>query len=122
MPQQQGNRSQAVRQMQLNRDAVNDETRTVRLSFASEEPYQRIWGMEILQCTPDAINLQRFNSGLGCLLYNHNRDQVIGHIESVEIIDNKAYADVRFDADEQSNLIYEKVKSGTLQGVSVGYR
>ena len=122
MPQQQGNRSQAVRQMQLNRDAVNDETRTVRLSFASEEPYQRIWGMEILQCTPDAINLQRFNSGLGCLLYNHNRDQVIGHIESVEIIYNKAYADVRFDADEQSNLIYEKVKSGTLQGVSVGYR
>ena len=122
MPQQQGNRSQATRQMQLNRDAVNDETRTVRLSFASEEPYQRWFGAEILHCAPEAINLQRFNSGLGCLLYNHNRDQVIGHIESVEITDNKAYADVRFDNDEQSNIIYEKVKSGTLQGVSVGYR
>lgn len=122
MPQQQGNRSQATRQMQLNRDAVNEETRTVRLSFASEEPYQRWFGAEILHCAPEAINLQRFNSGLGCLLYNHNRDQVIGHIEAVEITDNKAYADVRFDADEQSNIIYEKVKSGTLQGVSVGYR
>lgn len=122
MPQQQGNRSQAVRQMQLNRDAVNEETRTVRLSFASEEPYQRWFGAEILHCAPEAINLQRFNSGLGCLLYNHNRDQVIGHIESVEITGNKVYADVRFDNDEQSNLIYEKVKSGTLQGVSVGYR
>lgn len=122
MPQQQGNRSQAVRQMQLNRDAVNDETRTVRLSFASEEPYQRWFGAEILRCAPEAINLQRFNSGLGCLLYNHNRDKVIGHIENVEITDNKAYADVRFDNDEQSNIIYEKVKSGTLQGVSVGYR
>ena len=85
MPQQQGNRSQATRQMQLNRDAVNEETRTVRLSFASEEPYQRWFGAEILHCDPEAINLQRFNNGLGCLLFNHNRDQVIGHIESVEI-------------------------------------
>lgn len=122
MPQLKRNRSQAVRQIQLSRDAVNDENRTVRLSFASEEPYQRWFGAEILHCAPEAINLQRFNSGLGCLLYNHNRDQVIGHIEAVEITDNKAYADVRFDNDEQSNLIYEKVKSGTLQGVSVGYR
>jgi len=108
--------------LQLNRDAVNDELRTVRLSFASQEPYQRWFGMEILQCTPEAINLQRFNNGLGCLLYNHNRDKVIGHIEAVEIIDNRAYADVRFDTDEESNTIYEKVKNGTLQGVSVGYR
>lgn len=100
---------------------INDEDRTVRLSFASQEPYSRWFGSEYLLCTNESVNLQRFNDGLGCLLYNHDRDAVIGHIESTEIIDGRAYAVVKFDTDEQSELIYQKVKSGTLQGVSVGY-
>lgn len=92
------------------------------MSFASQEPYTRWFGPEILTCTPEAINLARFNNGLGCLLYNHNRDAVIGHIESTEIVDGRAYAIVRFDEDAESDAIYQKVKSGTLQGVSVGYK
>lgn len=91
------------------------------MSFASQEPYSRWFGSEYLLCTNESVNLQRFNDGLGCLLYNHDRDAVIGHIESTEIIDGRAYAVVKFDTDEQSELIYQKVKSGTLQGVSVGY-
>lgn len=55
-------------------------------------------------------------------MYNHNRDAVIGHIESTEIVDGRAYAIVRFDEDAESDAIYQKVKSGTLQGVSVGYK
>ena len=55
-------------------------------------------------------------------MYNHNRDAVIGHIESTEIVDGRAYAIVRFDDDAESDAIYQKVRSGTLQGVSVGYK
>lgn len=101
---------------------LNDDDRTVRLSFASQEPYERWFGPEILTCTPESINLSRFDEGLGCLLYNHNRDAVIGHVESTEIVDGRAYAVVRFDTDEASDAVYQKVKSGTLQGVSVGYK
>ena len=31
-------------------------------------------------------------------------------------------AEVEFDADESSEVIFQKVKSGTLKGVSVGYK
>lgn len=110
-----------TRSLQGQTETINESERTVRLSFASQEPYNRYYGPEILQCTSDSIDLQRFSDGLGCLLYNHNRDEVIGHIESTEIIDGRAYATVKFDTDEQSDLIYQKVKAGTLQGVSVGY-
>lgn len=110
-----------TRSLQGQTTTINDEDRTVRLSFASQEPYSRWFGSEYLLCTNESVNLQRFNDGLGCLLYNHDRDAVIGHIESTEIIDGRAYAVVKFDTDEQSELIYQKVKSGTLQGVSVGY-
>lgn len=108
--------------MTLTPENLNEDSRTVRLSFASQEPYQRWFGSEILMCQQEAINLERFNSGLGCLLFNHDRDAVIGHIESTEIVDGRAYAVVRFDDDEESEIIFQKVKNGTLQGVSVGYK
>lgn len=108
--------------MTLTPENLNEDSRTVRLSFASQEPYQRWFGSEILMCQQEAINLERFNNGLGCLLFNHDRDAVIGHIESTEIVDGRAYAVVRFDDDEESEIIFQKVKNGTLQGVSVGYK
>lgn len=108
--------------MALTPENLNEDSRTVKLSFASQEPYQRWFGSEILMCQQEAINLERFNNGLGCLLFNHDRDAVIGHIESTEIVDGRAYAVVRFDDDEESEIIFQKVKNGTLQGVSVGYK
>lgn len=100
---------------------TDSDNRTVELSFASEEPYQRWFGPEVLQVDELAMDLSRFQNGLGCLLYNHDRDCVIGHIESVWIDGGRAYATVKFDEDEESERIYQKVLSGTLQGVSVGY-
>lgn len=91
------------------------------LSFSSEEPYERWFGMEILDHSPQAVDLERINQ-IGCLLFNHNRDAVIGKINRAWLENNRGYAEVEFDTDEQSEIIYQKVKSGTLKGVSVGYR
>ena len=102
-------------------DQVDTESRTVELSFSSETPYGRWFGDEILCHDEGCINLDRFNDGLGTLLFNHDRDAVVGHIEKVWIEDNRGKALVRFDEDEQSETIFQKVQSGTLQGVSVGY-
>nr|DAL94863.1 MAG TPA: major capsid protein [Caudoviricetes sp.] len=102
-------------------DNVDTDSRTVELSFSSETPYRRWLGDEILCHDEECINLERFNNGLGTVLFNHNRDAVVGHIEKVWIEDNRGKALVRFDTDEKSETVFQKVQSGTLQGVSVGY-
>lgn len=94
--------------------------RTFLLSFSSEEPYQRYFGPEILDHSEGCVDLERINS-IGCMLYNHDRDEVIGRIEKAWVEGGRGYAEVTFDDDADSEKIYQKVKSGTLKGVSVGY-
>lgn len=102
-------------------DQVDTDSRTVELSFSSETPYGRWFGDEILCHDEECINLERFSNGLGTVLFNHDRDAVVGHVEKVWLEDNRGKALARFDTDEQSETIFQKVQSGTLQGVSVGY-
>lgn len=100
---------------------IDEEKRTVELSFSSEEPYMRWYGNEILSHDKSAVNLKRLKQ-IGCALYNHNRDYVIGEVKDVRLDDDrKCRAVIRFDEDAESDLIFQKVKSGTLKGVSVGY-
>ena len=94
--------------------------RKFTLSFSSEEPYDRWWGTEILSHDEGAVDLTRLNT-IGCVLYNHNRDKVIGKILSAKIEDNRGIAEIEFDEDAESDVVYQKVASGTLKGVSVGY-
>lgn len=99
------------------------ESRQVELSLSSEEPYQRWFGTEILSHDSEAIDIARL-SEIGVMLFNHNVDYVLGKVVSVELDEeaHKLRAVVEFDDDEESEKIYQKVKSGTLKGVSVGYR
>lgn len=112
---------QLKRYSNINLRAVNDEARQIELSFSSEEPYDRWFGPEILSHNNGACDLTRLNE-IGCLLFNHARDKVIGRIDKAWIEDDRGKALVTFDEDEESEKIYQKVKSGTLKGVSVGYR
>lgn len=95
--------------------------RRVEISFSSEEPYLRWYdSTEILEHSEDSVDLKRLND-IGVLLFNHQRNAVIGKIINAWIENERGYAVVEFDDDEESNKIFEKVKSGTLKGVSVGY-
>ena len=94
--------------------------RTFRLSFSSEEPYERWFGPEILDHTDGCVDLSRLNS-IGVLLFNHDRDAVIGKIERAWVENGRGEAEITFDSDEDSEKIFQKVKGGTLKGVSVGY-
>lgn len=101
--------------------AVNEEQRTVTLSFASEAPVSRWYGNEILQIDESSVDMQRVDNGLCCLLFNHNSNKVIGKVLRTWIEDSKAKAEVKFDEDAESDAIFNKIKNGTLRGVSVGY-
>lgn len=100
--------------------AVDEEKRTAEVSFSSEEPYQRWDGLEILDHSDGCVDLQRLKS-IGCVLFNHDRNQVIGQILNADIKDKRGVATIKFDDDEISDVIFQKVKSGTLKGLSVGY-
>ena len=94
--------------------------RTFELSFSSEEPYTRWFGQEILDHSAGCVDLTRLNE-IGCVLFNHDRDEVIGKITKAWIDNGRGMATIEFDSDEASEVIYQKVKGGTLKGVSVGY-
>lgn len=111
------------RELSFTRTAVNETDRTVELSFSSETPYKRWFGNEILSHKTENIDLSRL-AEVGVLLFNHRSDLPIGKVKTVEIDENehKCKATVQFDTDEESEKVYQKVLSGTLKGVSVGYR
>lgn len=110
-----------TRQLPINgiRQVEGEERRFV-LSFSSEEPYKRWFGTEILDHSEGAADLTRLNA-IGVLLFNHDPNKVLGKIISAEVKDRRGEAVVEFDTDEFAETVYQKVKNGTLKGVSVGY-
>ena len=103
-------------------DEADGDTRQAELSLSSEEPCRRWFGDEILSHDAGAVDLSRLQE-IGVVLFNHDRDRVIGHVLSVHLdeVTRRLRAVIQFDEDEESERIYQKVRSGTLKGVSVGY-
>lgn len=99
---------------------LDEEQRTVELSFSSETPVMRFGAYEVLSHKRDAVILERLNK-TGCLLFNHNRDKILGKILKAEIKNKRGIATVQFDDDEESIRFFEKVKNGSLRNTSVGY-
>ena len=101
---------------------INEDDRSIELSFSSEKPVTRWFGSEILSHDTTAVDLVRLNE-IGVLLFNHNRNEVIGKVEKawIDEVERKGRAIVRFDEDDESEKIFQKVKNETLRGVSVGY-
>jgi HK97 family phage major capsid protein/HK97 family phage prohead protease len=105
----------------VKRDTINVAARTVELAFASETPYERYWGIEILDCTPAAIRQGRMRSGANLLL-EHDTTAVIGVVESISIgTDRVARAVVRFGKSDEAEEVFQDVLDGIRQNVSVGY-
>lgn len=95
--------------------------RQFELSFSSEEPYTRWYGVEILDHSEGCMELSRLQS-IGVVLFNHRTDRVIGKIVKAWNEAGRGKALIEFDDDEESEVIRKKVAGGTLKGVSVGYR
>ena len=110
------------RSFAVERSAIDEAARTVPLAFASETPYERYWGVEILDCTATAMRMGRLSSG-GPLLCDHDTRDVIGVIESVQLgADRVARAVVRFGKSERAEEVFRDVVDGIRRNVSVGYQ
>lgn len=102
--------------------SVNEDDRTVELSFSSEIEYERWFGIEILDHSPGAMRMDRLQSG-AALLVNHDWDDQVGVVESVSIGDDRrGRAVVRFGRSARATEIFQDVVDGIRKLVSVGYR
>lgn len=105
----------------VDRAAIDPEARTAELAFASETPYERWWGVEILDISATAMRLQRLLGGAN-LLCDHDMRDVVGVIESVSIgTDSVARAVVRFGRSARAEEVWQDVVDGIRKNVSVGY-
>ena len=111
------------RSVEIRKDWLDEEKRTVRIAVSSEEPVERSFGTEILEHTADAIDLSFLGSGRAPLLLDHDPRQQIGVIEKTEIGDDRVLrASVRFGKGEFSDGIFSDVVDSVRANISVGYR
>jgi HK97 family phage major capsid protein len=109
------------RALSFKRESVNTEARTVEIAFSSELPYERYFGIEILDHGQKSIRLGRLMDGAPLLL-NHDPDEQIGVVESVEIgADRIGRAVVRFGKGEDATEVFNDVVDGIRRKISVGY-
>ena len=109
------------RTLSFEKALINTETRTVPLAFASEVPYERWFGFEILDCQPSSVDLKRLRDG-GALLVQHNPDEHVGVVEDCSVDPDKVCrANVRFSKSDDAEEIFLDVVDGIRRKVSVGY-
>lgn len=114
-------KGRAERSLLVERQAIDEDARTATLAFASETPYERYWGIEILDVTATSMRQGRLRSGAN-LLCDHDTRDVVGVVESVEIgADRVARAVVRFGKSARAEEVWQDVRDGIRRNVSVGY-
>lgn len=103
-------------------DRQDGDDLVLELSFASEEPYVRWWGVEVLDCSEGSVRLERINDG-GALLFNHDWDALRGHhvpgsvrCEAGKVRGNVA---VSWAADDGKTI--KLIQGGHLTKTSTGY-
>jgi HK97 family phage major capsid protein len=111
----------ALRELRFERSTVNADARTVELCFATETPYERWWGVEILDCSEASVRTQRLRAGCN-LIMDHDVRDVVAVIESFSFgADKKLRAVVRFGKSARAQEVFQDVADGIRVNVSVGY-
>lgn len=105
----------------VERDGMDKDKRTAWLSIASEEPYERWWGIEVLDLGKRSIRDQRMRSGAP-LLVGHDAADQVGVVEDFEITaDRKLRILARFGKSARAEEVWQDVLDGIRRNTSVGY-
>jgi len=110
-----------VRDLPIDKRSIDEEARTIEISFSSENPITR-WGeSEILDHSGGSVRLDRAKSD-GPLLMDHNWSDQIGTIDEIGVADRVGRAVVRFGKSARATEIFNDVIDGIRKSISVGYR
>lgn len=96
------------------------EQELLRFPVASDTPVQRSFGKEILSHAKEALIIGERQKTLP-LLFNHDRDKIIGIVEKLEHDDHRTYATVRFAKTEEGKKARSLVDDKILVNVSIRY-
>lgn len=109
-------------EFQIDRGAdIDKEARTAWMSIASEEPYERWWGVETLVVSKTAIDDTRLKMGAPLLVDHRTSDQV-GVVERYEITPAKKLRILaRFSKSARGEEIWQDVLDGIRRCTSVAY-
>ena len=97
----------------------DEDDRSIELSFSSETPYERSFGMEIID--HDKMDLSFLDSGNAPFLADHDATKVIGIVEKVNVANARGRAKVRFGKNELAQSIFQDIKDGIRPNISFGY-
>ena len=113
------------RQVAIRAEDVDTDSRKLSVSISSETDKIRGWSgtPEVLLHERSAVNISPLRD-LGAVLMNHDPNQIVGRPENIRLDekDRKIRADIVFDDDPESQRAFDKVKSGSLRGISVGFK
>ena len=111
---------QLSRELNFERANVDEESRTITLSFSSEQPVERWFGTEVLSHSPESVDLTRLNAK-AALLANHDLNDQIGVIENATVENGRGIATVRFSKSERGSEFLQDCLDGIRSSISVGY-
>jgi HK97 family phage major capsid protein len=111
-----------TRTFTIGREAqIDEESRTVRLAFASDKPIEHWFGNLMLSMDKKSIRSERLASGAPLLMDHNSKDQ-IGVVTNFSFDkDGVARADVKFSRSTRGEEIFQDVKEGIRTNVSVGF-
>jgi phage head maturation protease len=108
------------RNLDIRSGKINEEERTVEVSFSSEEPVERYFGMEILDHKPESVDLSRLNNS-AAVLEDHQGGQV-GVVVGAKIENGRGLAKLKFSKVGRGAEIWEDIKDGIRSNISFGYQ
>ena len=103
---------------------IDEKSRVVQMAISSEAPVERYFGMEVIDHTEGAIDMEFISSGRAPLLLDHDPSQQIGVIERVSLDSTarRLRAEVRFGKSALAEEVFNDVVDGIRGNVSIGYR
>jgi HK97 family phage major capsid protein len=111
-----------IRTFTMEARASKEDPRVVSMAISSEFPVERYFGIEVLDHSPESVDLSRLRDGRHPLLLNHNPERQIGVLRSVELgTDKKMRGTAKFSRSALGVEVQQDVEDEIRTLVSVGY-
>ncbi|WP_155263065.1 prohead protease/major capsid protein fusion protein [Sphingomonas segetis] len=105
-------------------NSYDADNRSVEAILSVGAAVQRLFYVEELAITGEAIDLTRAAAGLVPLLDAHNRfetDAVLGTVSNVRVADGRLLATLTFGETDRAQQVEGMVARGEIRGISIGY-
>ena len=100
--------------------AIDVEARTIELSLSSDQPYKRYFGNEVLDHSPECVNLTRMQTG-AAMLFNHDTGVHLGKFLSCQTDGKTLRAKAQIGENADAENRWKDIQSGVLHQASIGY-